>query len=160
MPNAPSDSFSATSSYRSDPPGRCGGDLQFGAPGLTGASTLRAARSQSSSPASPTPTVTRFARALDAPGRSPQLPFTRRLRESSPGHAVQDSFRVWIQGRGWDRDLYLDQQFPTRATLDAVAPDTPVYLRRVDGHAAWANSEALRQAKISRDTRTLPAARP
>jgi predicted amidohydrolase YtcJ len=58
----------------------------------------------------------------------------------------------WIQGRGWDQNLYPDQQFPTRATLDAVAPNTPVYLRRVDGHAAWANSEALRRAKITRDT--------
>ena len=62
----------------------------------------------------------------------------------------------WIQGRGWDQNLYPDQQFPTRATLDAVAPNTPVYLRRVDGHAAWANSEALRRAKITRDTPDPP----
>jgi len=62
----------------------------------------------------------------------------------------------WIQGRGWDQNLYPDQQFPTRAALDAVAPNTPVYLRRVDGHAAWANSEALRRAKITRDTPDPP----
>jgi predicted amidohydrolase YtcJ len=62
----------------------------------------------------------------------------------------------WIQGRGWDQNLYPDQQFPTRATLDAVAPNTPVYLRRVDGHAAWANSEALRRARITRDTPDPP----
>jgi predicted amidohydrolase YtcJ len=62
----------------------------------------------------------------------------------------------WIQGRGWDQNLYPDQQFPTRATLDAVAPSNPVYLRRVDGHAAWANSEALRRAKITRDTPDPP----
>ena len=62
----------------------------------------------------------------------------------------------WIQGRGWDQNLYPDQQFPTRQTLDAVAPNTPVYLRRVDGHAAWANSEALRRAKITRDTPDPP----
>jgi predicted amidohydrolase YtcJ len=59
---------------------------------------------------------------------------------------------AWIQGRGWDQNLYPDQQFPNRAVLDAVAPTTPVVLRRVDGHAAWANSEALRRAKITRDT--------
>ena len=63
---------------------------------------------------------------------------------------------VWIQGRGWDQNLYPDQQFPTRATLDAVAPGTPVYLRRVDGHAAWVNSEALRRASITRDTPEPP----
>jgi predicted amidohydrolase YtcJ len=63
---------------------------------------------------------------------------------------------AWIQGRGWDQNLYPDQQFPTRAELDAVAPETPVYVRRVDGHAAWANSEALRRAKITRDTPDPP----
>src|SRR5215468_8992244 len=62
----------------------------------------------------------------------------------------------WIQGRGWDQNLYPDQQFPTRATLDSVAPNTPVYLRRVDGHAAWANSEALRRANVTRDTPDPP----
>jgi predicted amidohydrolase YtcJ len=63
---------------------------------------------------------------------------------------------VWIQGRGWDQNLYSDQQFPTRSVLDAVAPRTPVFLRRVDGHAGWANSEALRRAKITRDTPDPP----
>jgi predicted amidohydrolase YtcJ len=63
---------------------------------------------------------------------------------------------AWIQGRGWDQNLYPDQQFPTRAVLDAVSPTTPVVLRRVDGHAAWANSEALRRAKITRDTPEPP----
>ena len=58
----------------------------------------------------------------------------------------------WIQGRGWDQNLFPDKQFPTRAALDAVAPSTPVYVRRVDGHAAWVNSEALRRAKITRTT--------
>src|SRR5262249_7317062 len=62
----------------------------------------------------------------------------------------------WIQGRGWDQTLYSDQQFPTRASLDAVAPSTPVFVRRVDGHAAWANSEALRRAKVTRDTADPP----
>jgi len=62
----------------------------------------------------------------------------------------------WLQGRGWDQNLYPDQQFPTRAPLDAVAPTTPVFVRRVDGHAGWANSEALRRASITRDTPDPP----
>jgi predicted amidohydrolase YtcJ len=43
--------------------------------------------------------------------------------------------------------------------LDAVAPNTPVYLRRVDGHAAWLNSEGLLRAKITRSTPDPPGGR-
>ena len=63
---------------------------------------------------------------------------------------------AWVQGRGWDQNLYPDQHFPTRAALDVVAPRIPVYVRRVDGHAAWANSEALRRANITRNTPDPP----
>ena len=66
---------------------------------------------------------------------------------------------AWLQGRGWDQNLYPDQQFPTRAALDAVAPDTPVFVRRVDGHAGWANSEALRRARVTRETPDPPGGR-
>jgi len=66
---------------------------------------------------------------------------------------------AWIQGRGWDQTRFPDKQFPTRAALDAVAPNTPVFLRRIDGHAAWANSEALRRAKITRQTPDPPGGR-
>jgi predicted amidohydrolase YtcJ len=59
----------------------------------------------------------------------------------------------WITGRNWDQSLWPGGVFPTRAVLDAVAPGRPVWLRRVDGHAGWANSDALRRAGISRETR-------
>jgi predicted amidohydrolase YtcJ len=59
---------------------------------------------------------------------------------------------AWIQGRGWDHTLFSDKQFPTRAVLDAVAASAPIFVRRVDGHAAWVNSEALRRAKITKAT--------
>ena len=58
----------------------------------------------------------------------------------------------WLQGRGWDQNLWPDKAWPTRQELDAVAPDRPVMLRRVDGHAAWVNSAALALAGITRDT--------
>lgn len=58
----------------------------------------------------------------------------------------------WVLGRGWDADLFPGGRWPTRAALDAVAPDTPVLLRRRDGHAALANAAALRLAGI--DART------
>jgi len=66
---------------------------------------------------------------------------------------------AWLLGRGWDQNLYPDQRFPTRASLDAVAPSTPVFVRRIDGHAGWANSEALRRAHITRDTPDPPGGR-
>jgi predicted amidohydrolase YtcJ len=58
----------------------------------------------------------------------------------------------WILGRGWDQNNWPDRAFPTRQDLDAVAPDHPVYLSRVDGHAAWVNSKALEIAGIHKGT--------
>ena len=59
---------------------------------------------------------------------------------------------AWIEGRGWDQNDWAVQEYPDRAMLDEVIADRPVLLRRIDGHAAWANSEALRLAGITRDT--------
>lgn len=58
----------------------------------------------------------------------------------------------WAVGRGWDQNLWPGQSFPNFATLDAVASDRPVALRRVDGHALWANTIALELAGIDDDT--------
>lgn len=54
---------------------------------------------------------------------------------------------AWLQGRGWDQNDWPDKAFPTAADLDAAFPDRPVWLERVDGHAGWANSAALRAVK-------------
>lgn len=51
---------------------------------------------------------------------------------------------AWLQGRGWDQNDWPDAAFPTAADLDEAFPDRPVWLARVDGHAGWANSAALR----------------
>jgi len=58
----------------------------------------------------------------------------------------------WIRGRGWNQVLWEEDEFPTAEDLDEVVPDRPVYLTRVDGHAAWTNSKAMEIAGISRDT--------
>ena len=58
----------------------------------------------------------------------------------------------WIQGRGWNQVLWDSNEFPRAASLDAVVSDRPVWLTRVDGHAAWANSLAMELAGISDDT--------
>lgn len=60
----------------------------------------------------------------------------------------------WILGRGWDQNDWSDREgFPAAADLDAVAPNHPVALTRVDGHALWVNSAAMARAKIDRRTR-------
>lgn len=59
---------------------------------------------------------------------------------------------VWLRGRGWDQNLWAEKSFPTHAMLDAVAPDIPVYLTRIDGHAVWVNGKVLALAGITRDT--------
>jgi predicted amidohydrolase YtcJ len=53
---------------------------------------------------------------------------------------------AWLLGSGWDQNDWLEKAFPTAADLDAAFPERPVWLERVDGHAGWANSAALRAA--------------
>jgi len=53
---------------------------------------------------------------------------------------------AWLLGRGWDQNDWPEQEFPSRQDLDGEFPDRPVWLRRIDGHAAWGNSAALAQA--------------
>ena len=67
-----------------------------------------------------------------------------RVRQSAPGN--------WITGRGWDQTAWPGNQFPDRSPLDEAAPDNPVALARVDGHALWVNRAALAAAGVTDDT--------
>jgi len=58
----------------------------------------------------------------------------------------------WILGRGWNQVIWPVQEFPTAKHIDAVVNDRPVWLRRIDGHAGWANSAALKLAGVDDDT--------
>jgi hypothetical protein len=60
---------------------------------------------------------------------------------------------AWVEGRGWDQNDWPGKQYPHASTLDRVAGDRPVYLRRVDGHAGWVNSAAMRACGIDRSTK-------
>lgn len=59
----------------------------------------------------------------------------------------------WIRGRGWDQNDWEDTHFPDKKKLDELFPQTPVYLTRIDGHAALCNSKALKMAGISTETK-------
>ncbi len=65
---------------------------------------------------------------------------------------IQAPSGAWVSGGQWDKNLWPDGSFPTRATLDAVAPDHPVALWSKDGHVLWVNSRALALAGVTRDT--------
>lgn len=55
----------------------------------------------------------------------------------------------WLTGRSWDQNDWEIKEFPSKEILDAAFPDIPVYLTRVDGHAAWVNSKAIELANIN-----------
>jgi predicted amidohydrolase YtcJ len=57
---------------------------------------------------------------------------------------------TWITGRGWDQNDWEEKSFPDKVLLDKFFPDTPVLLKRIDGHAAWANSKALALAGVDK----------
>ncbi|MDH4352386.1 MAG: amidohydrolase family protein, partial [Actinomycetota bacterium] len=66
-------------------------------------------------------------------------------------YAAENPEEPWIVGGGWAME-YFPGGTPTRADLDAIVPDRPVFLFNRDVHGAWVNSRALEVAGITRDT--------
>jgi predicted amidohydrolase YtcJ len=62
----------------------------------------------------------------------------------------------WILGSGWHTGNWARETWPTRASLDAAAPNHPVLLAGMHGHASWANSRALAAAAVTRETTDPP----
>jgi predicted amidohydrolase YtcJ len=58
----------------------------------------------------------------------------------------------WLIGGGWNQVLWPTKAFPNKASLDAAIKDRPVVLSRIDGHAVWVNSAALKLAGIDANT--------
>ena len=73
----------------------------------------------------------------------------RRVREA----AARVPKGTWVYGRGWDQNLWSGQQFPIEGPLSAAVPDHPVWLTRVDGHAALVNARAMQILEIGADTK-------
>ena len=57
----------------------------------------------------------------------------------------------WVRGRGWALPVFPNAN-PTKAALDQIAPNNPVYLTAADGHSAWVNSKALEVAGVTKAT--------
>lgn len=58
----------------------------------------------------------------------------------------------WITGGDWDHERWPDAKLPTKDLIDRFTPETPVFVSRLDGHMALANSLALKLAGVTRET--------
>jgi predicted amidohydrolase YtcJ len=82
---------------------------------------------------------------------------TRSLQEAQAkiaAYAAANPTPRWVIGRGWNQEKWGLGRFPTAADLDAVVPGRPVWLERVDGHAGWANTAAMKEAGITAATKS------
>ncbi|WP_373709240.1 amidohydrolase [Kaistella sp.] len=63
--------------------------------------------------------------------------------------------KEWLYGRSWDQNDWPVKEFPNKEKLDQLFPNRPVYLKRIDGHAAVANQKALDIAGVTKDSKIL-----
>ena len=70
--------------------------------------------------------------------------------------AAKTSSGRWITGGDWDHERWPDAKLPTKELIDAFTPETPVFVSRLDGHMALANSLALKLAGVTRETVNPP----
>src|SRR2546428_2509686 len=76
--------------------------------------------------------------------------FIRRLK----AYAQKLQPGEWITGGDWDHTLWKGAPLPRREWIDSVTPNHPVFVARLDGHEALANSAAIRAAGVTKDTPT------
>jgi predicted amidohydrolase YtcJ len=78
------------------------------------------------------------------------------IAEMVRARAAQSEPGQWIQGRGWDQNDWPVKRFPNFESITAAAPENPVCLTRIDGHAVWVNKRAMELAGLTKET-TDPA---
>ncbi len=71
-----------------------------------------------------------------------------KIEASKPGE--------WVFGRGWDEGKLEELRYIYASDLDPVSPENPVFLMHTMGHYSVANGQALKLAKITKDTRDPP----
>lgn len=86
--------------------------------------------------------------SIDLVGTSSQKEIADMVRK----RALETPRGEWIYGRGWDQNSWPIREFPAHEILDRIAPDHPVILRRVDGHAVWVNRTVMDLAGITSAT--------
>jgi len=90
-----------------------------------------------------------FLENIDLRGIASEQLIAGKIREAAKAAKPGD----WIIGRAWDQNLFPTKQFPTADLISEAAPDNPVSLTRVDGHALWVNKKAMQIADINAATR-------
>ncbi len=93
--------------------------------------------------------------SLDVRGKKSPDEVARSVADAAKGRVAGE----WVTGRGWDQNLFAPAVFPTHMPLDAVSPDRPVALTRIDGHALWVNAAAMKAAGIDRSAADPPGGR-
>ena len=83
---------------------------------------------------------------------SSEAEFRERIRR----FAAQLPAGRWILGGDWDHENWTPSRLPTRQLIDEAAGDHPVFVNRLDGHMALANSRALKLAGVTRNTSDPP----
>lgn len=76
---------------------------------------------------------------VDLVGSASYAEVIERIRERADATPVGE----WIQGRGWDQNDWQEKAFPHHGALSDAVPDHPVWVNRVDGHAALLNARAM-----------------
>ncbi len=89
---------------------------------------------------------------VDLAGAGSLEEIARRVRE----RAAELPPGSWILGQGWSQAAWGTQALPGHGPLTEAAPDHPVYLTRVDGHAGWLNGAAMARAGIDASTSDPP----
>jgi predicted amidohydrolase YtcJ len=77
--------------------------------------------------------------------------FVRRIA----GFVKQQDRGAWVTGGDWDHTLW-GGELPSRDWIDAVTPDNPVWINRLDGHMSLANTAAMRAANVPDDVKDVP----
>jgi hypothetical protein len=81
---------------------------------------------------------------VDLAGAASYDEVVRRVRAAAGGVPLGS----WVRGRGWDQNDWPEKEFPDHRALSAAVPDHPVWLTRIDGHAALLNALALERLGI------------
>ena len=90
--------------------------------------------------------------SVDLRDANSQKEFAERIRT----FAAKLPAGSWVKGGDWDHERWPDAKLPTKELIDSFTPDTPVFVNRLDGHMALANSLALRLAGVTRQTLDPP----
>jgi hypothetical protein len=90
--------------------------------------------------------------SVELRGAKDEADFARRIVERAKGLPRG----TWIQNGNWDHTVWPSKREPTKSLIDAATPEHPVFVSRLDGHMALANSLALRLAGVDRSTKDVP----